>query len=55
MNGSTVVRTITAVTGTATWTAAQQATDFGSGQSTASARVLQVGNLVDGYETAGSF
>lgn len=55
MNGASVVRTISASTQTATWTAAQQTTDFGSGQSAVTAHVRQIGALVDGRETVGSF
>lgn len=55
MNGGSVVRTITVSSETATWTAAQQTTDFGSGQSSVTAKVLQVGDLMDGRETTASF
>lgn len=46
MNGSTVVRTISSSTPTATYTAAQQATDFGSTQPAVTVRVYQIGQLV---------
>lgn len=49
-NGSTLVRTITATTGTATWTSAQQTTDFGSNQTSVKAKVCQVADAVDGYD-----
>lgn len=55
MNGGSVVRTITATSETATWTTAQQTTDFGSAQSTVTARVRQVGDLMDGRNTTGTF
>lgn len=42
MNGSTVVRTITATTTTASYTALQQTGDFGSAQSSLTVRVYQV-------------
>lgn len=54
MNGSDVVRTITSTTETATYTQAQQVTDFGSAQATLSVRVLQVSPTlaIDGFYTA---
>jgi hypothetical protein len=55
MNGASVVRTISSSTPAATWTAAMQTTDFGSGQSTVSYRVRQIGDLVDGREAAATF
>jgi hypothetical protein len=56
MDGSTVVRTITASTETAVWTEAQQISDFGSDQATISFRVLQVSPALslDGFYRAGS-
>lgn len=54
-NGASVVRTISASSQTATYTNAQQVTDFGSGQATLTAHVRQIGDLVDGRETTGSF
>lgn len=51
-----VVRTITSVSETATWTAAQQNTDFGGERwSHVPAGVLQVGDLADGFETVTTF
>ncbi len=48
MNGSTVVRTVTGLSSaTTTWTAAQQTTDFGSGQASVSFRVYQISADVD--------
>lgn len=46
MNGSTVVRTITATTPTITYTAAQQTTDFGSPQATVDLRIYQLSDVV---------
>lgn len=46
INGSTVVRTISATSQTATYTAAQQTTDFGSPQSSVTVRVYQLSELV---------
>lgn len=47
LNGSTVVRTITGLTSpAATWTAAQQTTDFGSAQSSVHFRVYQLSDAV---------
>ena len=46
MNGSTVVRTITATAQTAVYTAAQQTTDFGSVRTTLSVRVYQISSVV---------
>lgn len=46
MNGSTVVRTITATTTSASYTAAQQVADFGAAQPSINVRVYQVGQLV---------
>ncbi len=48
-DGDDVIRTITATTPTATYTAAQQTTDFGSNQTSISATVQQIGDAVDGY------
>ncbi len=48
-DGDDLVRTITASTPTATYTAAQQTTDFGSNQTSISATVQQIGDAVDGY------
>lgn len=51
-NGSTVVRTITATTNTATYTVAQQVTDFGSAQSSITLKVYQVSAAIGrGYGT----
>lgn len=47
LNGGAVVRTITGLTSAAaTWTASQQTTDFGSGQSSVSWRVYQISDSV---------
>ncbi len=46
MNGSTVVRTISASTPTASYSAASQTTDFGSPQSSVSVRVYQLSAIV---------
>lgn len=46
MNGSTVVRTIAAATNTASYTAAQQTTDFGSAQASISLRAYQLSSRV---------
>lgn len=46
MNGATVVRTITASTNTASYTAAQQTTDFGSPQASIAIRAYQVSTRV---------
>jgi hypothetical protein len=54
-NGASVVRTISASSETASYSAANQTTDFGSPQTTITAHVRQIGDLVDGRETAGSF
>lgn len=54
-SGASVVRTMSVSTQTATYTNAQQVSDFGSGQATLTAHVRQIGDLVDGRETAGSF
>lgn len=54
LNGSTVVRTISASNQTATYTAAQQVTDFGSAQAIISGRLYQVSATV-GRGTARSF
>jgi hypothetical protein len=45
LNGSTVMRTVTASTATITYTAAQQTTDFGSPQASVSVAVYQVSAL----------
>lgn len=51
-----VVRTLTPTSETATWTAAQQTTDFGGERwSSVPAGVLQVGDLADGFETQQTF
>lgn len=46
MDGSTVVRTITASSQSVSYTAAQQTTDFGSSQSVVTVRVFQVSSAV---------
>ena len=47
LNGAAVVRTIAGlITPAATWTAAQQTTDFGSGQATVAFRVFQISGAV---------
>jgi hypothetical protein len=47
MNGSTVVRTVTGLTSPAyTYSAANQTTDFGSGQTTLTFRVYQISDAV---------
>lgn len=46
MNGSTVVRTITATTQTCSYSAAEQTTDFGSPQSSLTVRVYQLSAVV---------
>ena len=46
MDGSDVVRTISSTTASATYTAADQATDFGSAQSSISVRVYQLSDVV---------
>jgi hypothetical protein len=46
MNGSTVVRTITATSPTAAYTAAQQTTDFGSPQTSVAVKVYQMSAVV---------
>jgi len=45
MSGSTVVRTISTATESATYTAAQQVTDFGSTQSSVTVRVYQINTV----------
>jgi hypothetical protein len=56
MDGVTVVRTITSTTATAVYSSAQQVTDGGDvPEGDLDATVLQVGDLMDGYETAASF
>lgn len=54
MDGDVVVRTIETTASNATYTAAQQTTDFGSPQTSLSVRVLQVSPMyaIDGFETA---
>lgn len=54
-DGSTLVRVIPATSQTATWTAAQQVTDFGVGQLGVDAGVLQAGDLADGFEATATF
>lgn len=54
LNGSTVVRTISASSQTTTYTAAQQVTDFGSTQASVSGRLYQISATV-GRGTARSF
>lgn len=55
MNGSNVVRTITATTTTASYSAANQTTDFGSPQSSVSVRIYQLSAIVGrGYGAVGS-
>lgn len=49
-DGGTAVRTITSTIESATWTSAQQTTDFGGAQSSVVAGVLQVADAVDGFE-----
>ena len=53
MDGSTIVRTITATSETATYTEAQQIADWGSAQDTLNIRVAQVSPAlsIDGYYT----
>jgi hypothetical protein len=46
LNGSIVVRTINATTNAATYSAAQQTTDFGSPQSSVTVKVYQRSALV---------
>lgn len=46
LNGATVVRTLTATSETATYTAAQQTTDFGSTQASVAVKVYQISSLV---------
>jgi hypothetical protein len=46
MDGATVKRTITATTQTATYTSAQQVTDFGSAQSSILVRIYQISAVV---------
>jgi hypothetical protein len=46
MDGSTVVRTIATTTPTATYTAAEQTTDFGAPQASVTIRVHQVSAVV---------
>ena len=52
LNGSTVVRTLSTSTGTVSYTAAQQTTDFGATQSAVSVAVYQI-NSVTGRGIAG--
>lgn len=47
LNGASVVRTITASTPTATYTAAQQTTDFGTTQSSVDIKLYQISAVVD--------
>lgn len=55
MNGAAVVRTIAAATQTATYTAAQQTSDFGSPQASVSVRVYQISAAVGrGYSLEGT-
>lgn len=49
MNGMSVVRTISTTTESATYSAANQTTDFGSPQASLSVRVYQLGKLGRGY------
>lgn len=54
-NGASVVRTITAYTNTAVYTAAQQVADFGSVQSTVTVKIYQISATVGrGYPGAGT-
>ena len=46
MNGANVVRTISATTPTATYSAAQQVTDFGSAQSSLTVKIYQISAVV---------
>lgn len=48
-NGSTLERTLTVSSETATWTSAQQVTDLGSNQTSVTATVCQVADAVEGY------
>jgi len=46
LNGSTVVRTLSASTGTVSYTAAQQTTDFGATQSAVSIAIYQLNSVI---------
>lgn len=56
MNGASVVRTVTGLSSPATtWTAAQQTTDFGFGQSSVTFRVYQISDAVGrGFVASGT-
>lgn len=56
MDGSTVVRTLTATTNSVTYTSADQVTDFGANQTSMTARIYQMSATVGrGYELEHTF